>query len=314
MFERVSTTSATFYAHTHMEYRMKGDPAHEEYVELMSWDCKTPYYVEKDGKKLCPVCGVEFRTTKEKMPQLGVVGFGQFAQMISPILRKNYWDIFAYDPVRKLEGRAHQLRIDWVKLPIACSKKYVVLAVPLPQMEKALQAMSPHISQGTILVNVCSVQTPSIEMCRRLVPQATLVSLHAIFGPQSMKRGLRRKKVVVCEHPSDNPDYLITRDRWEWVIRRYGLEVTTMSAENHDREMATVQGLSHFIARALASCEISESKLATTAFNHLRTIADLLGGDSWELFQTIEQGNPFASEVRQRFMKELRDLERRLEE
>ena len=41
-------------------------------------------------------------------------------------------------------------------------------------------------------------------------------------------------------------------------------------------------------------------------------MSESLAGDSWELFKTIENENPFAAEVRRRFAENISEIERQL--
>ncbi|MEK7471937.1 MAG: prephenate dehydrogenase/arogenate dehydrogenase family protein, partial [Patescibacteria group bacterium] len=66
-------------------------------------------------------------------------------------------------------------------------------------------------------------------------------------------------------------------------------------------------------ARALAECKIKKSPFGTVAYSHLCEAVELLGGDSWELFETIELGNPYASKIRREFTTNLQKLEKKLQ-
>ncbi len=82
--------------------------------------------------------------------------------------------------------------------------------------------------------------------------------------------------------------------------------------DDHDREMAEVQALAHYIGRALKKLDIKDFATATKSYRHLVELRDLLSDDSWELFETIQKQNPYASKVRAAFRSALDELDQGL--
>jgi prephenate dehydrogenase len=78
--------------------------------------------------------------------------------------------------------------------------------------------------------------------------------------------------------------------------------------------MAHVQALTHFVARALDELHVVDSDFATISYEEIMKAARLVSEDSWELFRTIQNGNPFAATKRRAFIKKLIELEDRLDE
>lgn len=76
--------------------------------------------------------------------------------------------------------------------------------------------------------------------------------------------------------------------------------------------MAEVQGLTHFIGRALVNINIKSHLTNTKSYEQLLGLKQLLHDDSWELFSTIQNTNPKAKSVRAVFIKELNRLEKEL--
>ena len=67
------------------------------------------------------------------------------------------------------------------------------------------------------------------------------------------------------------------------------------------REAATVQGLTHLIARVLMAMEPLPTRMTTASFDRLMQAVDMVRHDSPAVFRAIERDNPFAAEVRERF-------------
>jgi len=88
--------------------------------------------------------------------------------------------------------------------------------------------------------------------------------------------------------------------RYEQVAafgRFLGLKVTVTTPEEHDREMAYVQALTHLIGRSLVNIGIPDEHLKTPSYQHLLELCALIGADTFELFTAIQTQNPFAEEV-----------------
>ena len=83
--------------------------------------------------------------------------------------------------------------------------------------------------------------------------------------------------------------------------RALKLRVFEVTPEEHDREAATVQGLTHLIARVLLKMEPLPTRMTTASFERLMQAVDMVRHDSPAVFQAIERDNPYAAEVRERF-------------
>lgn len=80
-------------------------------------------------------------------------------------------------------------------------------------------------------------------------------------------------------------------------------QVFEVTPEEHDREAATVQGLTHLIARVLLKMEPLPTRMTTASFERLMQAVDMVRHDSPAVFHAIERDNPFAVEVRDQFFR-----------
>ena len=99
-----------------------------------------------------------------------------------------------------------------------------------------------------------------------------------------------------------------------FLVTDLGLEVLIRTPKEHDMEMAYVQGLTHFIGKAINGMDIKDFEQSTVAYHHLFELKELLKTGSMELFLTIENENPFAKKVRKEFVKELKWIEKQIKE
>lgn len=237
------------------------------------------------------------------MKSLGLIGLGQFGQLAAGIL-KDHFDVLVADRAPGAAEKAEALGVAFGSIEEAASREVVVVAVPVAAMREVFAAMAPHLKPGAMVVDVGSVKVLPAQWMTELLPASVeIVATHPLFGPQSVARdGLPGLRFVVCP---------VRGDRFEKVAafgRSLGLAVTVTSPEEHDREMAYVQALTHLIGRSLVNLGIPDERLATQSYQHLLELCGLIGADTFELFKAIQTQNPYAPEVVDAFVNEARSL------
>ena len=225
--------------------------------------------------------------------KLGLIGFGAFGRLTARHLSA-WFDILAHDPaVTDGEGIA---TLTDLATAAACST--VVLAVPVEALEATLIAIGPHLAPNALVIDVGSVKVkPAQAMDALLPPGVRIVGTHPLFGPQSGKDGIAGLRIAVCEVRGGKDARRVAA----FCRRALGLKVFSVSPEDHDREAATVQGLTHLIARVLMAMEPLPTRMTTASFDRLMQAVDMVRHDSPAVFRAIERDNPFAAEVRERF-------------
>ena len=227
---------------------------------------------------------------------VGIIGFGAFGQLIARHLRP-YFRVCAYDPAPGLRPVAEQLGVALTGLGAAARSPVVVLALPVGRMEAAVAAMAPHVRPGALVLDVGSVKVVPAEIMRRGLPQhAEIVATHPLFGPQSARNGIAGLKIALCPIRGRRCFRLAA-----FLRKQLGLTVIMTTPEEHDREAATVQGLTHLIAKVLVKMEPLPARMTTRSFDYLTAAAEMVRHDAPEVFEAIERANPFAAEVRRRF-------------
>jgi prephenate dehydrogenase len=232
------------------------------------------------------------------MKTLGIIGFGAFGRLVATELAGRY-AIGVHDPAIN-PATLTPMSLAPLSLAAAAASDLVLLAVPVQVMEATIMAIAPHVRPGATVIDVASVKVLPSQWLRTHVPVTThVVATHPLFGPQSAARhGIAGRQLVICP---------IRGDRHLRVAafgESLGLRVRFSSAEDHDREMAYVQALTHLIGRTLAQMDIPDEALKTQSYQHLLDLTDLIGTDSFELFSAIQTANPYAPPVVERFVRE----------
>jgi prephenate dehydrogenase len=241
------------------------------------------------------------------MIRLGLVGFGAFGRFAARHLREHF-EVTACD-LRDLSSVASELGVGWAPLEEVAKCPVVVLAIPVQSYDDVIPVLAAGLSRTALVVDTASVKLePLGKLARGLPAGVEVIGTHPMFGPQSGRGGIRGLKVVVCARPTPR-----SRRLRRFLSRELGLEVLERTPEEHDREIAHIQGLTHLMAKALRGLELPDPQLATIAYHHMLKIEENLREDSDALFLTIQRHNPYVRDARLALRRRLEELEEWIE-
>ncbi|MER2252731.1 prephenate dehydrogenase/arogenate dehydrogenase family protein [Methylorubrum podarium] len=243
-------------------------------------------------------------------PSVGLVGFGAFGRLIARHLAPHA-ALTVHDPYLPADSLAAQLAAHagpdaiggGLRSVAACP--VVILATPVARLAEAVGALAPHLRPGTLVVDVGSVKMGPAAILRAGLPaDVAILATHPLFGPQSAKDGagdgagedIRGLKIAVC--PIRGRQALRAA---AFLRRGLGLDVILTTPEAHDRAMASVQGLTHLIAKVLVAMEPLPTRMTTRSFDLLMQAVGMVRHDAPDVFHAIERANPHAAGVRRRF-------------
>lgn len=225
--------------------------------------------------------------------EIGIVGFGAFGQLMARHLRP-HCSIVVYD-VKADSAKAEALGVSMVSFETVASCRVIILAVPVAQMRNVAADLAPLLKPGTLVIDVGSVKVGPAAIMDMLLPDdVDIVASHPLFGPQSASDGIAGLRIAICPIRG-------RRFRVAAFCRKLGLDVIMTTPEEHDREIAQVQGITHLVASVLGKMELQPTRLTTRSFEKLMSAVDMVRHDAPEVFQAILRGNPYAGDVLKRF-------------
>ena len=246
------------------------------------------------------------------MNSLGVLGYGAFGRLLVRELRPHAARVLVHDPAATpADLIAAGVEGGSVEAVAAC--EVVVLAVPVQAMESACAAIAPHVRPGSLVADVASVKLMPVEVMARVLPgHCEVLGTHPLFGPQTAAEfgTVRGQGIVLC--PVRIGDDRLVRVR-ALLGEALGLRLIERTPDAHDREMALVQVLTHWIGHAGRAMGWPELETATVAYTRLMQLTHNVEKDSDALFETIQRFNPHAGESRRRFVEALEVVRRRAE-
>ncbi len=237
------------------------------------------------------------------MRTLGIVGFGSFGRFMAQHLRPHL-EVVVYDCL-EVADLATEVGVRSASLVEVAASEILVLAVPVQNMEEVLAELSAMPKLPELVLDVGSVKVKPLELMPRYLPEEVeIVGTHPMFGPQSGRDGIAGLKIVLCPARCSRLDEIRS-----FLERKLQLEVLELTPAQHDAEIAYVQGLTHWIAKALREINLPDPRLATPAYLHLLKIEEILREDSPALFRTIQEMNPFIAQAREELLAKLEELQ-----
>ncbi len=188
----------------------------------------------------------------------------------------------------------------------------VVISVPIASTLDVIKELAPHLSKGSLLVDVTSVKENPSKVMEEFVPDyAEFIPTHPVFGPRTTD--LNGQVIVLT--PS-------IKGHWYGKVKEYlnskKMRIIETVPEEHDRMMAVVQVLTHFsyISTAYTIAKLKVNIKDTQDFESpiynlmLDTIARIVSQNPY-LTYSIQHENNQGDLVRNTFSEavdELRDV------
>jgi prephenate dehydrogenase len=128
----------------------------------------------------------------------------------------------------------------------------VFVSVPIAITGRVIERVGPALHEGSLLMDVTSVKKAPVEMMEKCTKEGVeILGMHPLFGPSA--ESLRGMPVIFVPIRK-GPLY----ERIYGMFERNGAKIEFLTAEEHDKIMAVIQGLPHFI---LFSCGITLKNL-----------------------------------------------------
>lgn len=242
------------------------------------------------------------------MKTLGVIGIGAFGEFMLPHLAPHFQTITIYDRVRDLTSLPLPPHVQIGSLQDVCACEILILCVPIQNIEAVATDIAPLLHRGQLVMDLCSVKIGPTKILEQELPDfVEIVSLHPLFGPQSGRNGITGMNITLCD----------IRSRRASCIRKFlsetlGLTVFEKTPDEHDREMAYVQGLTHLIAKIFTLMNIPPIQQKTKTYSLLSEMIEMIRYDSEELFLAIQRENPYVDSTKHSFFDAVKQLEEKL--
>jgi prephenate dehydrogenase len=178
----------------------------------------------------------------------------------------------------------------------------VSFCVSISAFEEVLGRTAARIPAGTLVMDTCSVKRhPAALMDRLLAPGIAVLATHPMFGPDSGSAGLDGLPMVLCPVRIAAGEL----ERWRAFFASLGLAVSVMDPDDHDRQAAFTQGVTHYLGRVLKDFGVAPSIMGTLGYRRLLGIVEQTCNDPWQLFLDLQRFNPYTRQMRERLQRSL---------
>jgi len=240
--------------------------------------------------------------------QIGIIGFGNFGKLATKHLILAGANVLVADISDKTK-EAKEIGARFVSLEEACKSKVIILAVPMVGFKDILESIKNKITPETIVIDVCSLKMFACEAMNRILPSnVEIIGTHPLFGPQSASNSIEGMKIALVNIRAKQKTFVKVKEFCE----KLKLKAIITTAEEHDKQMAVSQALTHFIGQTAKAMNLERVELSTKTFDDLMNIIDIIKNDTPALFNNMQTMNPFAKEAREEFVREAEKLNAQL--
>ncbi|MBN1686590.1 MAG: prephenate dehydrogenase/arogenate dehydrogenase family protein [Spirochaetales bacterium] len=237
--------------------------------------------------------------------RVGVYGLGRFGAFWARCLTGRY-EVLAYSRNEQRETPEGVQRAEEGDV-LACNA--VFLCVAISAMEEVVSRIAPAVRDGATVFDTCSVKVHPIAVMDKFLPRGVhIIGTHPMFGPDSGKNGIEGLPLAYCPVRSSKEN----REFWLGEFRNMGLRVLSLDPEEHDREAAYTQGVTHFMGRVLNDMELKPSAIATKGYEKLLEIIEQTCNDPYQLFIDLQRYNPYTIQMRERLGLSLKKVQDQL--
>ena len=188
-----------------------------------------------------------------------VGGAGKMGRWVARFLIEEKMDVLLIDTdAKKLEDSVRELNVEGTgKLSGAGNADCVVISLPIAVFEATAKELKGSLRKGQLVVDITSVKVMPVEAMHRQFTDCLVLGAHPVFGPGAS--GLKGHNVVLT--PTTVNETALAEQARRFLEKR-GARVELMAPAEHDRRMAVVLGLAHYIAIVSGDTLLSQENLA----------------------------------------------------
>ncbi len=251
--------------------------------------------------------GVPFLSTEKTLHKevIGIIGAtGKMGQWFARFLEQEDFKVIAAH-----SDRSRLRKLNFGKGVSLCTNieamrqcDVVILSVPEAKFEDIIREIAPSAREGQVLIDVSSIRSRPLKIARKHIKKAIMLGVHPMFGPGV--RGIVGQGFVITPVTAKEKALAL---KVKAFLDGCGAEAAIMSPAEHDRQMAIILALSHFIAHVtadtIALSGVSGKDKATfgTTFKLLLTLASAVLSEDPDFYAGLQVSLPGAVDIEKLF-------------
>ena len=179
---------------------------------------------------------------------------------------------------------------------------YVLLCTPTKNTPEIIRLISKEMKRGSYLIEISSHKYKTAQTLLKTPSKINPICVHPMFGPGT--KNIAGKNVIIVPIKDAQKELTATK------LLFPGANFVTIDADEHDKKIAVILGLTHLINIAFANILAKDEKIsltekmAGTTFKAQRIIAESILTESAELIETIVS-NPEVRRSGEEFWKDI---------
>lgn len=233
--------------------------------------------------------------------RIGIIGgAGKMGRLFQNFFQKKGYEVLISDR----EGLSYEELME--------KSKVVILSLPLDVFPEVVKKIAPLVKSSHWIMDICSLKLEPAKIMKRYLTKGELLATHPLFGP--FEKELKGKRVAYYPLRGKNfPKWFLP------LLEEEGIKVVKITPKKHDKIMALVQVLNHFLQILIAQTvkktgfPINEIfALSTPSFLKQLEILKRLAHQDENLYAHIQLNNPFGKKMRQVYCQTCKTLHRAL--
>ncbi|HMK46730.1 MAG TPA: prephenate dehydrogenase/arogenate dehydrogenase family protein [Methanocella sp.] len=237
-----------------------------------------------------------------------VGGGGDMGRWCAMLLKRAGFQV-SISSRRDVGATAASMGVGIASLEDAGKFDVVVLSVPIDSVEDVSAHVGPLLKPGSLLMDVSSLKSgPVALMLEYTSPEVEVIGAHPLFGPGL--ESLEGRTIVLVPTERCERWLSIIKDVFESI----GASIVLSTPEDHDRRMAIVQGLTHYMylcwGRTIERLGVNVSDLdayRTPIFSITKDMAGRLFSRNPGMYALIQSG-PDVRPVRRAFIESCEEI------
>ena len=225
---------------------------------------------------------------------------GQMGQWFSKYFLDKGFEVIGYDTENKITNK--KIRQAESLVGAVLQADYVMLCTPTRRTPEIIRLIAKEMKRGTYLIDISSQKSKTISALSKIPAKINPICIHPMFGPGV--KSIKGQNIISVPVKDAKKELAKTKSLFE------GANFVTIDANEHDKKVAMILGLTHLVNLVFASVISKDDKISLTdkmsgtTFRAQKILAESIMTESPELIETIIS-NPEIRKFAEEFWKDM---------
>jgi len=233
--------------------------------------------------------------------KISIIGAGgKMGVWFSKYFLAKGFEVTGYDEGNKISGKSIIKSESLVGGVL--NADYVLLCTPTRRTPEIIRLIAKEMKRGTFLIEISSQKSKTISALSKMPAKINPICVHPMFGPGTKK--IQNQNIISVPVKDAKKELAEARSLFE------GANFVTIDANEHDKKIAVILGLTHLVNLVFASVISKDEKTTLTekmsgaTFKAQKILAESILSESPELIETIIS-NPEIRRVAEEFWRDI---------